>query len=178
MIYSQPVILSGRKFAPQGNNSTNRTREKNKESKSWQTTDFGGDSEPIKYEKTRTSNPLITMWFRTAFRRKSLWLLLAKFLLGEWSFRFLLWSPDFLKSVFSICHSIRITCQSGRVKGFERCFKVEDRWRISRRQQNHRPCLGHKISFMSPIWGEKSPLRYWAPFGDYKAHWGIKYALF
>ena len=33
---------------------------------------------------------------------------------------------NFLRRVFSVCHSFRSMCQSGRMKGFERCFKVED----------------------------------------------------
>ena len=33
---------------------------------------------------------------------------------------------NFLRRIFSVCHSFRSMCQSGRMKGFERCFKVED----------------------------------------------------
>ena len=36
---------------------------------------------------------------------------------------------NFLKRIFSVCHSFRSMCQSGRMQGFERCFKglkVED----------------------------------------------------
>ena len=33
---------------------------------------------------------------------------------------------NFLRRVFSVCHSFRSMCQSGLMKGFERCFKVED----------------------------------------------------
>ena len=33
---------------------------------------------------------------------------------------------NFLRRVFSVCHSFRSMCQSGRMKGFERCFKAED----------------------------------------------------
>ena len=33
---------------------------------------------------------------------------------------------NFLRRVFSVCHSFRSMCQSGRMKGFERCYKVED----------------------------------------------------
>ena len=42
--------------------------------------------------------------------------------------------------IFSVCHSFRNICQSGRMKGFERCFKVEDQgtWR---RQNLHAAIL-------------------------------------
>ena len=33
---------------------------------------------------------------------------------------------NFLRRIFSVWHSFRNMCQSGRMKGFERCFKVED----------------------------------------------------
>ena len=38
---------------------------------------------------------------------------------------------NFLRRIFSVCHSFRSMCQSGRMKGFERCFEVEDQgtWR-------------------------------------------------
>lgn len=38
---------------------------------------------------------------------------------------------NFLRRIFSVCHSFPSMCQSGRMKGFERCFKVEDQgtWR-------------------------------------------------
>ena len=41
---------------------------------------------------------------------------------------------NFLRRIFSVCHSFRSMRQSGRMKGFERHFKVEDQgtWR----QQN------------------------------------------
>ena len=32
---------------------------------------------------------------------------------------------NFLRRIFSVCHSFRCVCQSIRMKGFERCFKVE-----------------------------------------------------
>ena len=32
---------------------------------------------------------------------------------------------NFLRRIFSVCHSFRSICQSDRMKGFERCFKVE-----------------------------------------------------
>ena len=38
---------------------------------------------------------------------------------------------NFLRRIFSVCHSFQSMCQSGRMKGSERCFKVEDQgtWR-------------------------------------------------
>ena len=36
---------------------------------------------------------------------------------------------NLLRRIFSVCHSFRSMCQSGGMKGFERCFKVEDTWR-------------------------------------------------
>ena len=51
------VILSGANFIPQGNDLSNRIREKDKGKRSWQTTNFRGASEPIKSEKRIMSNP-------------------------------------------------------------------------------------------------------------------------
>ena len=47
---------------------------------------------------------------------------------------------NFLRRIFSVCHSFRNMCQSGRMKGFERCFKIEDQgtWR---RQNLHAASL-------------------------------------
>ena len=47
---------------------------------------------------------------------------------------------NFLRHIFSVCHSFRNICQSGRMEGFERCFKVEDQgtWR---RQNIHAAIL-------------------------------------
>ena len=38
---------------------------------------------------------------------------------------------NFLRRIISVCHSFRSMCRSGRMKGFESCFKVEDQgtWR-------------------------------------------------
>ena len=65
---------------------------------------------------------------------------------------------NFLRHIFSVCHSFRNMCQSGQMKGFERCFKVEDQgtWR---RQNLHAAIFnrlrrGYKLSFMSHIWGK------------------------
>ena len=63
---------------------------------------------------------------------------------------------NFLRRVFAVCHSFRSMYQSGRMKGFERCFKVEDQdtWR---RQNLHasifcdRQRTGYKLTFMSTI---------------------------
>ena len=47
---------------------------------------------------------------------------------------------NFLRRIFSVCHSFGSMCQSGRMKGFERCFKIEDQgtWR---RQNLHAAIL-------------------------------------
>ena len=37
---------------------------------------------------------------------------------------------NFLRRIFSVCPSFRSKCQSGRMKDFERCFKVEDQRNI------------------------------------------------
>ena len=63
---------------------------------------------------------------------------------------------NFLRRVFAVCHSFRSMYQSGRMKGFERCFKVEDQdtWR---RQNLHASIFcdrlrrGNKLTFMSAI---------------------------
>ena len=57
MNYMRGVILSGANFVPQGDNLSNRIREEDKRKGSWQTTNFRGDSEPIKSEKRTSSNP-------------------------------------------------------------------------------------------------------------------------
>ena len=77
---------------------------------------------------------------------------------------------NFLRRIFAVCHSFRSMYQSGWMKGFERCFKVEDQgtWR---RQNLHvaifcdRLRRGYKI--LKPlwvpvlaIWGKKDPSRY------------------
>ena len=47
---------------------------------------------------------------------------------------------NFLRRIFSVCHSFGSMCQSGRMKGFERCFNIEDQgtWR---RQNLHAAIL-------------------------------------
>ena len=63
---------------------------------------------------------------------------------------------NFLRRIFSVCHSFRSMCQSGRMKGFESCFKVDDQgtWR---RQNLHAAIFcdrlrrGYKLTFMSAI---------------------------
>ena len=69
---------------------------------------------------------------------------------------------NFLTRIFSVCHSFRSMCQSGRMKGFERCFKVEHQgtWR---RQNLHAailrpPAKRLQTKLYEPIWGKKSPL--------------------
>ena len=81
---------------------------------------------------------------------------------------------NFLRRIFSVCHSFGSMCQSGRMKGFERCFNVEDQgtWR---RQNLHAAIFdrlrrGYKLSSMSPILGKKSRYgKYCAPYGDNEA---------
>ena len=50
--------------------------------------------------------------------------------IGTLPFSFLL-VMNLLRRIFSVCHSFRSMCQSGQIKGFERCLKVEDQgtWR-------------------------------------------------
>ena len=63
---------------------------------------------------------------------------------------------NFLRRIFAVCHSFRSMYQSGWIKGFERCFKVQDQgtWR---RQNLHasifcdRQRTGYKLTFMSTI---------------------------
>ena len=65
------------------------------------------------------------------------------FLLARWvNFSLFSFVMDFLKGVFSVCHSFRTGCHSGRVKGFKRCFEVvNDRLKLSQRQHDHRPAI-------------------------------------
>ena len=59
--------------------------------------------------------------------------------IGKLPFSFLL-CDEFLRRIFSVCHSFRSMCQSRRMKGFERCFKDEDQG-TSRRQNLHAAIL-------------------------------------
>ena len=68
---------------------------------------------------------------------------------------------NFLRRIFSVCHSFRSMCQSGRMKGFERCFKVEDQgtWR---RQNLHAailrpPAKRIQIKLYEPHLGKEKP---------------------
>ena len=64
---------------------------------------------------------------------------------------------NFLRRIFSVCHSFRNICQSGRMKGFERCFKVEDQgtWR---RQNLHAAILQRiQIKLYEPHLGKEKP---------------------
>ena len=69
---------------------------------------------------------------------------------------------NFLRRIFLVCHSFRSMCQSGRMKGFERCFKVEDQgtWR---RQNLHAVILRPPAK---RIWISEA---LWAPFGERKS---------
>ena len=69
---------------------------------------------------------------------------------------------NFLRRIFSVCHSFRNMCQSGRMKGFERCFKVEDQgtWR---RQNLHAtilrpPAKRIQIKLYEPHLGKEKPV--------------------
>ena len=63
---------------------------------------------------------------------------------------------NFLRRIFAVCHSFRSMYQSGRMKGFESCFKVEHQG-PSRRQNLHAEIFcdrlrrGYKLTFMSAI---------------------------
>ena len=69
---------------------------------------------------------------------------------------------NFLRRIFSVCHSFQSMCQSGRMKGFERCFKVEDQgtWR---RQNLHAailrpPAKRIQIKLYEPHLGKEKPV--------------------
>ena len=69
---------------------------------------------------------------------------------------------NFLRRIFSVCRSFRNMCQSGRMKGFERCFKVEDQgtWR---RQNLHAailrpPAKMIQIKLYEPHLGKEKPV--------------------
>ena len=69
---------------------------------------------------------------------------------------------NFLRRIFSVCHSFRHLCQSGRMKGFERCLKVEDQgtWR----RQNlyaailRKPAKRIQIKLYEPHLGKEKPV--------------------
>ena len=78
---------------------------------------------------------------------------------------------NFLRRIFSVCHSFRSIFQSGQMKGFERCVKVEQQgtWR---RQNLH-----------AAIFCDRQPAkwiqinlyeRHFEPFGERKVPPGIK----
>ena len=77
---------------------------------------------------------VVSSWFRSSSQGV---LLLARWVI----FSLFIFVMDFLKGVFSFCHSIRTGCHSGRVKGFERCFEFVNRLKLSRRQHDHRPAI-------------------------------------
>ena len=69
---------------------------------------------------------------------------------------------NFLRRILSVCHSFRNMCQSGRMKGFKRCFKVEDQgtWH----QQNlyaailRPPAKRIQIKLYEPHLGKEKPV--------------------
>ena len=67
---------------------------------------------------------------------------------------------NFLRRIFSVCHSFRSMCQSGRMKGFERCFNVGDTWR---RHNLHAailrpPAKRIEIKLYEPYLGKEKPV--------------------
>ena len=58
---------------------------------------------------------------------------------------------NFLRRIFSVCHSFRSMCQSGRMKGFERCFKGEDQGTWCR-QNLHAAMGGFHVTSSPPCW--------------------------
>ena len=81
--------------------------------------------------------------------------------IGKLPFSFL-FVMNFLRRIFSVCHSFRSMCQSDRMKGFKRCFKVEDQgtWR---RQNLHAailqpPAKRIQIKLYEPHLGKEKPI--------------------
>ena len=69
---------------------------------------------------------------------------------------------NFLRRIFSVCHSFGSMCQSGRMKGFERCFNIDDQgtWR---RQNLHAailrpPAKRIQIKLYEPHFGKEKPV--------------------
>ena len=82
--------------------------------------------------------------------------------IGKLPFSFLLCDELLLRRIFSVCHSFRSMCQSGRMKGFERRIKVEDQgtWR---RQNLHAaifrpPAKRIQIKLYEPHLGKEKPV--------------------
>ena len=67
---------------------------------------------------------------------------------------------NFLRRVFEVCHSFRSMCQSSQMKGFKRCFKVEEQCNILRP-----PAKRIQINLYE---------RHFEPFGERKIPPGIK----
>ena len=87
----------------------------------------------------RDNNCINTMCFPrqlpTTARNLLSWLSSTGVIRVVLSVRYLLVSyflVNFLRRIFSVCHSFWSMCQSGRMKGFKRCFKVEDQCNILR----------------------------------------------
>ena len=71
-------------------------------------------------------------------------------------------SDEFLKMYSSEFHSFQSTYQSRHMKGFERCFWVEDQgtWHQQKlRAEIFRGLLwrGYKLNFLNAIWQKKNP---------------------
>ena len=70
---------------------------------------------------------------------------------------------NFLRRIFSVCHSFRSMCQSSRMKGFERCFKVEDQGTWRRERNLHAailrpPAKRIQIKLYEPHLGKEKPV--------------------
>ena len=78
----------------------------------------------------------------------------------ELPFSFLLCGEFLKRRIFSVCQSFLSMCQSCRMKGFERCFKVEDQCNILRP-----PAKGKQINLYEC---------HFEPFGERKIPPGIK----
>ena len=90
---------------------------------------------------------------------------------------------NFVKRTFSEYHSFWSMCESGRMKGFERCFQVEDQGSIWRRQNLHAAIFATaceedtNYGLWAPFGKRKIPLDIkWAPFGQRKARYGKYWA--
>ena len=167
MNHSQPVILSGGTFVSQGDYRTNWMREKDKGCCLWRMTDFRGLSELMRENEiveiiknhmlpeVRELKVAFVTWCRDQLRYC---------LQGE-CFFVCVFVMDFLKGNFSIFRCIHTVCQSSAVRGFERCFEVANRFKPTRRRQNHHLAIlrasrtQNILSFYEPHLGNAKFLR-------------------
>ena len=82
---------------------------------------------------------------------------------------------NFLKGVFSICHSFRSTGQPGRINGFDRCFQAVDL--CTARCHKVTPVLAktQMLKFYQPHMGKQRPFKgiIEPRLGIIELHWGI-----